>query len=115
MARSSNPDTTTAILRESTQVRTSTATTPVTTRPIHQIPHARKTSVARSSSPDTITAILLSLGLQRLRGFERGGVDGCLGAAAQTEFAEDRTDVVLDRAHRVVKFSGDLGVGAALA
>jgi hypothetical protein len=58
MARSNNPDTTTAILRESTQARTSTATTPVTGRPTHQYANVRTTSVARSSSPDTITAIL---------------------------------------------------------
>jgi len=58
MARSSSPDTATAILRERTQARTSTATTAVTARPIHP-PYSNVTTVvARSSNPATITAIL---------------------------------------------------------
>ena len=58
MASSSSPDTTAAILRESTQASTRTATTPVTGRPTHQYTNVRTTSVASSSSPDTTTAIL---------------------------------------------------------
>jgi hypothetical protein len=58
---------------------------------------------------------LSGLGLQRPGGLDRGGVDGCFGAAVQPELGQDRADVVLDRAHRVVQFGGDFVVGAACA
>ena len=55
-----------------------------------------------------------SLRVRRLCRGERGGVAGELAAVGDPELAEQRRHVALDRAHRYVQASGDLGVGEVL-